>query len=121
MDMKEPQPPLPPMNKNRIHSDNMKLVYRADMLALLNEIKDGEAVYTNHFENEFKDGRKYWQFAGKHCRPHLIKCLRTLEADGYITNIVIKTKVHQWQITDSGLWVIQLQAEKNKSFKNSLS
>jgi len=118
--MKEPHT-QPPINKNRIHSDNMKLVYRADMLALLNEIKDGDPVYTNHFEGVFNDGFMHWQFVGKHCRPHLIKCLRTLEADGLIINIVVITNVHKWQITQKGIDTLECNKRKNDAFKKSLS
>ena len=104
------------MNKNRIHSDNMKLVYRADMLSILNEISDGFPVYTNHFEGIFNDGFTHWQFVGKYCRPHLIKCLRTLEADGLIINIVVITNVHKWQITTKGIEALELEPKKKNIF-----
>jgi len=35
-------------------------------------------------------------------RPHLRKCLWTLESDGFIENINLGMNIHQWKITEQG-------------------
>ena len=87
---------------SKIHSADSKFRYQGDLLALLLEMKGGEQVYTHHFECTFKDGRRHWQFVGKDSRPHLRKCLWTLEADGLVENINLGNNVHQWKITEKG-------------------
>ena len=83
----------------QIYSNDMKIYYRGALLALLKELADGKQVYTHHFE--FMQPKR-WEFVGKDNRPHLCKCLRTLEADGYIENINLGCNIHQWKITDAG-------------------
>ncbi len=87
---------------SKAYNDNSKLWYKEDLLDLLTEMLGGKLMYTHHFEFPFKDGRNHYQFVGKDNRPHLRKCLWTLEADGLIENINLGNNVHQWKITEKG-------------------
>ena len=82
---------------------DFKMYYRDDLKNILNELKDGKQVYTHYFEFIRVNGNRQWQFVGKENRPHLRKCLRTLEADGLVENINLGCNIHQWKITEKGL------------------
>lgn len=81
------------------HSKEMTIYYCGHLKAILKELADGKKVYTHHFEHI---NPKVWQFVGKENRPHLRKCLKTLEAAGLIENFNLGFNIHQWAITDSG-------------------
>lgn len=87
---------------NKIHNEEMKRWCRGDLNNILVELQDGKQVYTHHFEHTFSDGRRHYNFVGKSNRPHLRKCLWTLEADGLIENIDLGMNIHQWKITERG-------------------
>lgn len=90
------------MKNSKLFSEEMTRWYRGDLQNILFELRDGKQVYTNHFENTFSDGRRHWNFVGKSNRPHLRKCLWTLEAQGLIENINLGMNIHQWKISDAG-------------------
>lgn len=81
---------------------DFKTHYRSDLNKILNELKDDKQVYTHYFEFISVNGNRQWQFVGKENRPHLRKCLRTLEADGLVENINLGCNIHQWKITEKG-------------------
>jgi len=90
------------MKNNKSYSDAMKHFHGGDLKAILNELQDGKQVYTHHFEFKLSNGKRYYQFSGKENRPHLRKCLWSLEADGLIENIDLGFHIHQWKTTKNG-------------------
>jgi len=78
-------------------SDNDRMYYRTALQKILHALRDGQKHYTHHFEYIDVASLK-----GKDNRPLLRKCLRTLEADGFIKNFDEGSNVHMWQITEKG-------------------
>ena len=97
------------MAKNKIFfSEEMKRWYSSDLKTILSELKDGKKVYTHHFEYTLSNGKRHYNFVGKSQRPHLLKCLRTLETDGLINKISLESKINQWEITDKGKYFLKI-------------
>jgi hypothetical protein len=87
------------MKKSQVYSEDLRRWHSAHIQALLEALRKMEQpAYTHLFEfigiNEF---------SGDNNRPHLRKCLRTLEAYGLIENINLGFHIHQWRITEKGM------------------
>lgn len=75
------------------HSEIDQIYYEPHYRALVKELEKGLEYYTHHFEFIGVSA-----FVGKSNRPHLRKCLRTLEKDGIIENINLGSNIHKWKI-----------------------
>ena len=83
------------MAASKTLSPDNQMYYRHSLRAILAELTDGKQVYTHHFE--------YLGLSSiSRDRPLLRKCLRTLEAQGFIENINLGFNIHQWKITEAG-------------------
>jgi hypothetical protein len=89
------------LNK-KIYNQDMQMWYRADFRSILLELEDGKQVYIHHFEGVLSSGKRLYSFVGKNNRPHLRKCLWSLESNGLIININLGMNQHMWKITDLG-------------------
>lgn len=86
----------------KVYSEKMKQWYSCDLIMILSELNISEEVYTHHFEGILFNGKRNFGFVGKDNRPHLRKCLWTLEHDGLIENINIGLNIYKWKITERG-------------------
>jgi hypothetical protein len=87
------------MKKSQVYSEDLRRWHSAHIQALLVSIRElKEPAYTHYF-----GFIGISSFAGPLNRPHLRKCLRTLEAYGLIENINLGFHIHQWKITEKGI------------------